>query len=338
MPKGRRQQRVRAYSWDGEASGAEENSVNSGNDRETNQVNGARPRQSAAPRESRRSGLGPWTEAVRNVVQNMGATHHAIQSLEEAFKSHIDDLISMDETRNTLATLKGECSEKDDRIKNLEIAVEALRDMDSKAKAEIDQSWAEIKKTKEKLGEDETKLEKRIAVKIAQEKLKLTGEIEKLAKDHDRSYTERRRELETECVQLKAEKKQLELIVNKQREDLEARSKELNGAVEQHDLWKTSSKLLKQEKQDLEKELQMMKEELALNSKPKEYLYVSPFHSANRKPRLLTKDSKRDFAGIYCSIERLSWKYFHNIDGKVKVLLLSYTLPYLPNKGPRKHT
>jgi chromosome segregation ATPase len=256
--------------------------MNSGNDQETNQVNGARPRQSATPRESRPSNLGPWTEGVRKAVQSMGATHRAIHSLEEEFKSHMDDLINMDETRNMLSRLKGECSEKDDRIKQLESAVDTLRGMDSKARAEIDQSWVEIKKIKAKLSEDETKLGKRIAVEMAQERLKLTGEIEKLAKDHDRSYTERRRELETESVQLKAEKKQLELEVAEQRKHVDALSKELSLAIEGRDLWQTSSRSLKKENQELEKKLQMQTEELALNSKPKEYLYAPRFHSANK--------------------------------------------------------
>jgi hypothetical protein len=79
MPKGKRRQR--AFSWDGEASGAEENYMNgtgsnstnyrvagvsereraSGNDHATDQVNVARPRQSRASRENRQSNLGPWT-------------------------------------------------------------------------------------------------------------------------------------------------------------------------------------------------------------------------------------------------------------------------------------
>jgi hypothetical protein len=70
MPKGKRRQR--AFSWDGEASGAEENYMNgtgsnstnyrvsererdSSNDHATDQVNGARPSQSRASRENRQS-------------------------------------------------------------------------------------------------------------------------------------------------------------------------------------------------------------------------------------------------------------------------------------------
>jgi chromosome segregation ATPase len=291
MPKGKRRQR--AFSWDGEVSGADENYMNgagsnttnyrvgasererdSGNDHATDQVNDTR-RQSRAPREDRRSSLAPWNQAVREVVQSMVATHRAINDLEEEFKSHMDDLGGMDETRNMLTRLKGECSEKDVQIKMLESTVATLRSMDSKAKADIDQSWAEIKKTRDKLDEDEIKQEKRVAAMIAQDRLKLTNEFERLTKEYDRSYAERRKELEEESSRMKAEKKQLVATVEAQSKTFEAQSKKLKDAVDQCDIWKRATESFKQEKQHLKKELQVIKEELALNPKPQEYVYVS---------------------------------------------------------------
>jgi hypothetical protein len=134
MPKGKRQQKT--LSWDREASGAEDNDVNgvdtnsravvlasvggSHNDHVTDQVDGARPREARAGRESRQPSLGPWTQAVREVVQNIGATHRAIKDLEDRFRSHMDDLMDTDETRHTLSRLKGECSEKEEQITMLE--------------------------------------------------------------------------------------------------------------------------------------------------------------------------------------------------------------------------
>lgn len=292
MPKGKRRQR--ALSWGGEASGAEDNYLDVAGSNSTNnhvdglgesgrdisnghvtdQVEGARPRQNRAPRENRQYGLGPWTQAVREVVQNMGTTHRAIKDLEDKFRSHVDDLMDTDETRNMLTRLKGECREKDDQIKMLENTIAILRSVDSKAKADIDQSWAEIKKSREKLNEDEIKQEKRVAAMIAQDKLKLTNEFEKLTKEYDRSYAERRKELEDEGIRMKAEQKQLAATVEAQRKSFEAQSEKLNRALDQCDHWQRITESYKQEKQHLERELQVIKDGLALESKPRDYLYV----------------------------------------------------------------
>jgi predicted nucleic acid-binding Zn-ribbon protein len=166
----------------------------------------------------------------------MGATHHTINDLEEKFKSHMDDLVDMDETRNMLTRLEGECNEKDEQIKMLEGTIATLRSMDSRAKADIDQSWAEIKKTRETLDKEESKQEKRVIAVIAQDRLKLKNEFEKLTKEYDRSYADRRKELEDEGIRMKAEKKQLVMTVEGQSKSLEAQSKKLNVALEQCDL------------------------------------------------------------------------------------------------------
>jgi chromosome segregation ATPase len=187
----------------------------------------------------------------------------------------MDDLMDTDETRNMLTKLKGECGEKDDQIKMLENTIATLRSMDTKAKVDIDRSWAEIKKSREKLDEEEIKQEKRVAAMVAQDRLKLKNEFEKLTKEYDRSYAERRKELEDEGILMKAEKKQLVATVEAQSKSFEAQYKKLNGAVEQCDLWKRATESFKQEKHHLEKELQVIKDQLALKPKPQEYLYAS---------------------------------------------------------------
>jgi hypothetical protein len=161
----------------------------------------------------------------------------------------MDDLIDTDRTRNMLTRLKGECSEKDKQIKMLKSTVTILRNMDIAAKADIDRTWAEIKKSREKLNEEEIKQEKKVAAIIAQDKLKLTNEFEKLTKEYDRSYTERRKELEGEGIRMKAEQKQLTAIVDVQRKSFEAQSAELNNTLDQYDHWKRIAELYKQEKQ-----------------------------------------------------------------------------------------
>jgi hypothetical protein len=54
----------------------------SGNDHAIDQLDDPKPRQIRASREDRQSSLGPWTQAVREVVQSMGATHRAIKVLK----------------------------------------------------------------------------------------------------------------------------------------------------------------------------------------------------------------------------------------------------------------
>lgn len=288
MPKGKRRQR--RSSWDGEASDGENNYANgtgssanagafsecrrNGGDSHytADQRDGANPRQTSTPRDNHQPRLGPWTEAVQEVVQNIGTTKHAFKVLEDRFISHMDDLTDTDETRNMLTTLKGECSRKDEKIKMLENTIAILRSMDTKAKADIDQAWAEIEKSKQDLSEEKSKQGKRVAATIAQEKLKLTNEFEKLTKDYDKSYAERRKELEDEKIRMRAENKELTATVEAQRKSLEARSEELNVAHDQCDHWKRITESYKQENQHLEGRLRTIKEELVLESKPREYL------------------------------------------------------------------
>jgi hypothetical protein len=100
-----------------------------------------------------------------------------------------------------------------------------------------------------------------------------------LGLEYDRSYAERRQKFEDEGIRMKAVKKQLVATVEAQSKTFEAQSKKLNDTVEQCDLWKRATESFKQEKQRLGKELQVIKEELALNPKPQEYLYASYLRS-----------------------------------------------------------
>ncbi|KFY97444.1 hypothetical protein V500_02062 [Pseudogymnoascus sp. VKM F-4518 (FW-2643)] len=106
MPKVGRRRREAYADW--EASGTEENLVNasqgssnnnrvdtvgvsergddSGNDCTTNHANGGRPRQSTASQGNHQLRLGPWTQAVRETVQSMGATNCAIKDLQVKYR------------------------------------------------------------------------------------------------------------------------------------------------------------------------------------------------------------------------------------------------------------
>lgn len=79
---------------------------------------------------------------------------------------------------------------------------------------------------------------------------------------------------EDEGIRMKVEQKQLTAIVDAQRKSFEAQSAELNNALDQCDHWKRIAESYKQEKQHLERELQVIKDGLELESKPQEYLYA----------------------------------------------------------------
>lgn len=68
---------------------------------------------------------------------------------------------------------------------------------------------------------------------IAQEKLKLTAGFEKLTNEYNRSYIDRRKELEDERVRIRVEIKQLVATVEAQRKSFEAQSEKLDSATEQ---------------------------------------------------------------------------------------------------------
>ena len=56
----------------------------------------------------------------KRLFKVLGTSYRAINALEEEFKSHVGDLVDMDETRNMLTRLQGACSENDNQIKMLE--------------------------------------------------------------------------------------------------------------------------------------------------------------------------------------------------------------------------
>lgn len=299
MPKGKRRQR--AFSWDGGASDAEDNYMNgtgSNNNvgtfsgRETNngdslysvdQVDSARPRQTTTRQDNRQPRLGPWTEAVQEVVESMGTTYRKIKGLEDKFTSHMDELSNTDETRIMLTRLKEECSEKEEQINKLRGTIETLRSMDTEAKTEIARAWAEIKKSRQKLNEEETKQEKRVAAMIAEEKLTLTNEFDKLMVNHGISHAKRTKELEDAKTRMNVEQEKLVATLETQKKTFEAQSQELKAARDDCDHWKRVTESYKRDTQGLERKLQVLKDGLALESQSPEYLYVLLLCSVERE-------------------------------------------------------
>jgi molecular chaperone GrpE (heat shock protein) len=63
-----------------------------------------------------------------------------------------------------------------------------LTRIDQKLKDEIERKWEEIKKKKKELGQEKTKLEKRVSMAMAEERLKLTRNLEELTTQHTKNH------------------------------------------------------------------------------------------------------------------------------------------------------
>lgn len=295
MPRNRRRRNEGNRDW--ETSETEGNNVDgvgevgvygdsNDNDRANNNTSDGRSRQGRGGTSSQHQpGLGPWTQAISEAVQNMGAAHQAIKDLQNKFMLHRDDLLMLEETRKRLDQLEDECSAKDEELRRQENTITTLTRMDQKTKAEIERKAAEIEKEKQDLDQEKAKQEKRVSVAIAEERHKLQVEFEKLLTQHGDSNKKRKEELEDEFARkrdgndkrvtmLEAENEQLSTTVRQQKMTIEAQVKQLAKVTEQCDVLERAKDSVKRDKQAREKELEIMKQEFALSSKSKDYLYV----------------------------------------------------------------
>jgi chromosome segregation ATPase len=257
-----------------------------GNDRASNKINGGRSRQSrdTSQREYQLD-LGPWTQAVHETVQSMGAAHQAIKDLQDKFKFHIDDLHMVAETSKRLNQLEDECREKDDELTRQENTITTLTRFDQRTKDDLERKRVKIEEEKNELDQEKGKLEKRVSMATAEERHKLTREVETLRAQQTEKYEQRVKELEAEFARkkdendrrvtaLEAEKGQLSTTVEKQKRTVETQGKKLKKITEQCDVLERAKDSVKRDKQALEEELEMMKKEFALTPKSKDYLYV----------------------------------------------------------------
>ncbi len=305
----RQRRRQNEANRDGETSETEENYVNvsggnsssnrvsagevsehgdgNGNDRASNNTSGGRSRQSRGTSSQReyQPGLGPWTQAVHETVQSMGAAHQAIKDLQDKFALHMDDLRMMAETRKRLNQLEDECRDKDDELTRQEHTITTLARIDQKTKDEIERKREEIDEEKRELNQEKAKLEKRVSAATAEERHKLNREVEALTTQHTEKYKKRREELEAEFARkkdendrrvtaLEAENERLSTAVEKQKRTIETQVKKLEKTAEQCDVLERAKDSVKRDKQALEEELEMIKKEFALSPISKDYLYV----------------------------------------------------------------
>jgi chromosome segregation ATPase len=257
-----------------------------GNDRASNKINGGRSRQSRGTSQREyQLDLGPWTQAVHETVQSMGAAHQAIKDLQDKFTFHIDDLHMVAETSKRLNQLENECRNKDDELTMQEHTITTLTRLDQKSKDDIDRERVKIEAEKKDLDQEKGKLEKRVSMATAEEKHKLSLEVKTLKEKHTEEYKARMKELEAEFARkrdendrrvtaLVAENGQLSTTVEKQKRTVETEGKKLENITEQCDVLERAKNSVKRDKQALEEELEMMKKEFALTPKSKDYMYV----------------------------------------------------------------
>jgi chromosome segregation ATPase len=307
MPRVRRRRRE-AVDW--EASGTEDNLVNasegssnnrvdtvgvgergdnSGNDHTTNHTNGGRSRQSTASQGIQQLSLGSWTQAVRETVQSMGATNCAIQDLQRKFESHRDELMKMDEIMCKLAVLEKECEEKDNEIVKQDNTITTLTTRNEKREANIVGREKELDRKEKELDQERVKQEKRVAAVKAEERLKLENEYNQLTQEAAQSCDKRKNELEDEYARakvlndrrvtaLETEKQQLLHTMDEEKRRAKAHSEMLEQSTEQCDVLERAIGSVKNDMRVLEKELERIKKDFALNSQPREYLYAfNPF-------------------------------------------------------------
>ncbi|KAH6668368.1 hypothetical protein B0J14DRAFT_658287 [Halenospora varia] len=291
--------------------GVGEQGDSNGNDHTNNQNGGGRSRQDKGGSSSQRKHkptLGPWTQAVDEAVRDMGAAQRTINNLQEMFISHMDDLSKMDEIRRRLDQLEEENREKDDELEKQEHTISILTSMDRKARANIEQEVAQIKKDKQELEQEKAKQDRRVTMATAEERHNLNCEFEERTRQHEESHKTRMQELEDEFAQkrdenekrataLAAEKERLSTVLKEQEKAFKAQADELEEIKEQCDVLNRAKDSYKKDKLARERELEIMKKEFALNAEPPAYFM-------------------QRFAAIYGEIEGISLKYFHDIEDK----------------------
>jgi len=175
--------------------------------------------------------------------------------------------------------------EKDKEIKMKEVTITTLTSMKLGVEQRIEHEKTEIEKGKKELEQDKAKQEKRIATTIAEERLKLKSEVEKLVLEQGQNHEKRRTELEEgfakqreennrQTAALKAENKKLLTTVEQQKKKIADQAKELGKSIELCDVLERAKDSVKRDKLAVETELEMMKTEFALSPKSKEHLYV----------------------------------------------------------------
>ena len=239
------------------------------------------------------STLGPWTQAVDEAIQGMGAVQRALGNLQGLFITHVDELGMVEKTKIRLYQSEEEGKEKDKELGRHEDTIRTLTSMGQKSKAVVESQLAQIDAERLELEKEKTKTESRITLAIAEEKLRLNRNFEERVSKQEENHEARMKELENEFARksqenskkataLEVEHGRLLTATKQQQETIKVQVKELERLKNQFDILDRAATSFRSEKENLEKELGTMKKDFAVDTKSAAYLYV-PLVGLQRK-------------------------------------------------------
>ena len=231
------------------------------------------------------STLGPWTQAVDEAIQGMGAVQRALGNLQGLFITHVDELGMVEKTKIRLYQAEEEGKEKDKELGRHEDTIRTLTSMGQKSKAVVESQLAQIGAERLELEKEKTKMESRITLAIAEEKLRLNRNFEERVSKQEENHEARMKELENEFARksqenskkataLEVEHGRLLTATEQQQETIKVQVKELERLKNQLDILERAATSFRSENENLEKELGTMKKDFAVDTKSAAYLYV----------------------------------------------------------------
>ncbi|OBT82963.1 hypothetical protein VE02_08464 [Pseudogymnoascus sp. 03VT05] len=188
----------------------------------------------------------------------------------------------MDEIMGKLAVLEKECEEKDNEIVKQDHTITTLTTRNEKREANIVGREKELDWKEKELDQERVKQEKRVAAVKAEERLKLENEYNQLTQEAAQSCDKRKNELEDEYARakvlndrrvtaLETKKQQLLHTMDEEKRRAKAHSEMLEQSTEQCDVLERAIGSVKNDMRVLEKELERIKKDFALNSQLREY-------------------------------------------------------------------
>ncbi|KAI9651697.1 MAG: hypothetical protein M1829_002566 [Trizodia sp. TS-e1964] len=293
----------------------------------TNDPRSRHNRSDGASQLKKNAGIGEWNHAVSETVRSLEAAHQSINLLQDKLSSHMGDIRDIEETRNRLNQMEELCSEKNEEIERQDNTITTLTNKSHNTRQELEHQRKMIEREKNEIEQEKSKQEKRVNTAMAEEKIKLQNEFDKLMSNQLKTHDRRRKDLEDEFAKqrseinkklaiMDAEMKRLLIIVEGQKTTIEAQKKELEKTTEQCDLLERAKDSFKREKQDRERELETIRNEFALNHISKDDLYVFDPITADSADHFINNTSKQRFAAIQRHIEEISLKFFVDVDGK----------------------
>jgi chromosome segregation ATPase len=257
---------------------------NSGFD-DANIISGGRNRSRGDAQSQPSLDLGPYTENVDHLLQNMRRTHNALKDLSITYGKHVSDINKAHTILRRCKELEEICKDKDEEIQEQQHAIRTLEKMDRQKEDKYRQQVEEISTERVKLAKDRADfektrdiLDKETTLLRAELKSKQEKELKELIVQQKKQFESQKEQLEEDMKKKEdeGEKRLIDLdAVNRQLSvKLEARQKQvdqlqtnLTEAQENIEDLKQIKTSLKIEKQELETRLKKLKEEFALSTR-----------------------------------------------------------------------